>query len=150
MKREILNQFKKIYDKQDILGTIHNKELFEELDISEVHCLDVIGKMEEANGTIISNELGMTRGGASKLISKLFEKNFIIKYKKEDNKKEIYYELTDKGRKIYEIHKLAHEDWEKRDMEFLDKIDSKEIEVVSSFLRKFDSYLEREIKEREE
>lgn len=147
MDSEILGIFKNIYDKQDILGKINDKELFKELDISEVHCIDFIGSEEDINGIKVANAMGMTRGGASKLLNKLLLKGYLTKYKKDNNKKEIYFELTKLGKEIYDKHKIAHKKWEERELEFLDSIDKKDKEVVYVFLNRLNDYLEIQIEE---
>lgn len=150
MKKEydILNNFKIIFDKQAVLSKHTNYELFEEFSVSEVHTIDLIGNEKDINGVMIAEKLEMTRGAISKIISKLKDKKLIDSYQNEDNKKEIYYRLTEAGKDVYEQHKKAHSDWEDRELLFLDKIEDEKKEIIREFLEEYNEYLSKLIKER--
>ena len=50
------------------------EDMFEDVNLSEVHCIDVIGTIEYPNVTKIANEMDMTRGAISKICKKAAEK----------------------------------------------------------------------------
>ncbi|QBD87697.1 MarR family transcriptional regulator [Clostridium tetani] len=145
-EENLLTEFTKLYEKQDVLSKIMNDSLFEKYGNSEVHCIDAIGNLEKANGTQIANYLNITRSAVSKIIRRLQKENLIISSQKPDNKKEIFYALTNEGKYIFKQHKQAHEKWEIRDTKFLKTISTNEKETVFKFLKKFNSYLENIIK----
>ena len=97
---------------------------------------------------MISSKLAMTRSAISKIISKLKKKELIYSYQNSDNKKEIYYKLTEKGYLIYHKHEKAHKEWEERELKFLNQISDSKMEVISEFLNRYNSYLEDTIVER--
>ncbi|RXI40103.1 MarR family transcriptional regulator [Clostridium tetani] len=148
-EENLLTEFTKLYEKQDVLSKIMNDNLFEKYGNSEVHCIDAIGNLEKANGTEIANYLNITRSAVSKIIRRLQKENLIISSQKPDNKKEIFYTLTNEGKNIFEQHKQAHEKWRIRDTKFLKTISTNEKETVFKFLKKFNSYLGDIIKEAE-
>ena len=149
IEENLLTEFTKIYEKQDVLSKIMNDNLFEGYGNSEIHCVDAIGNLDEPNGTQIANYLNITRSAVSKIIRRLQKENLIISSKKPDNKKEIFYTLTNEGKNVFEQHKQAHEKWKIRDTKFLKTISINEKETVFTFLKKFNSYLEEIIKEEE-
>jgi len=138
-----MNSFKEIYEKEETLGKIAFKGEYEDYGVSEIHCIDLIGKIENPNVTKLSESLNMTRGAISKICKRLLNSKLIDKYKKPDNDKEIYFKLTELGEKLYKHHEIKHKQWEERNNKFFKNIDKKEQEVVASFLRKFNDYLDK-------
>ncbi|WP_138211109.1 MarR family transcriptional regulator [Hathewaya histolytica] len=139
----IMKSFKEIYEKEEILGKISFKGEYEKYGVSEIHCIDFIGKMEDPNVTKIAQSMNMTRGAISKLCKKLLNNKLIDKYKKPENDKEIYFKLTELGERLYKHHEIKHRQWEERNNKFFKNIDEEEQEVVASFLKKFNNYLDK-------
>ncbi len=139
----IMKSFKEIYEKEETLGKIAFKGEYEDYGVSEIHCIDLIGKIENPNVTKISESMNMTRGAISKICKRLLNSKLIDKYKKPDNDKEIYFKLTELGEKLYKHHEIKHKQWEERNNKFFKNIDKKEQEVVASFLKKFNNYLDK-------
>lgn len=144
----LLDSFKKLYERQEELSKLTDSKLFDSFSNSEVHVVDIIGSKIDVNGIKLAKDLDMTRGAISKIIAKLKDKGAVETYQKKDNKKEIYYNLTDYGQEIYNSHKKAHMDWEKREKEFFKEIKLNELEIVDEFLIKYNTYLDKLIKER--
>lgn len=144
----LLDSFKKLYERQEELSKLTDSKLFDSFSNSEVHVVDIIGNKIDVNGIKLAKDLDMTRGAISKIISKLKDKGAVETYQKKDNKKEIYYNLTDYGQEIYNSHKKAHRDWEEREKEFFKEINLDELEIIDDFLIKYNTYLDKLIKER--
>lgn len=142
----IINKFKEIYEKEELLGKLVFKGEYENYGISEIHCIDLIGKIENPNVTKIAKSMNMTRGAISKISKKLINAKLIETYKKPNNDKEIYFKLTDLGKKLYKHHETKHKEWEERNDIFFKDVSEKEQEVVANFLIKFNNYLEEIIK----
>lgn len=138
----IINRFKEIYEKEEILAKITFKDGYQKYGVSDIHCLDFIGKIKNPNVTKIAERMNMTRGAISKISKKLLKNNLIIKYKKPDNDKEIYFKLTELGEVLYKQHEIKHKLWEERNNRFFENIDEKEQEIVANFLKKFNNYLD--------
>lgn len=117
--------------------------LFEEFSISEMHCVDFIFKTELPNVTKLSEKMNITKGGVSKIIKKLIEKNAIESFSVDTNKKEIYYKLTNKGKKIFKLHKNIHEKWCEINLEFFKNCSKEEIKHTILFLEKYIQYLKK-------
>jgi len=144
--KALLLQFAELYEKQDILSKITSQEFLHGYGYSEIHCIDVIGRMEDSNATRIAKKLSMTRSAISKITKKMVQRGDIINYQNPSNQKEICFKLTKKGYSLFKEHEQRHLAWEKRDREFLEKISTKNLETVSTFLVDFNSYLNEQIK----
>ena len=92
-------------EKQDLLSKLTEKEFLHGHGYSEIHCIDAIGTLDKPNVTNIANRLNMTRGAISRMSKKLKAKELIESYFLENNKKEVYFRLTDKGEKLFNEHK---------------------------------------------
>jgi DNA-binding MarR family transcriptional regulator len=147
LEENLLYLFTELYEKQDILSKICNEDLFDEYGNTEIHCIDAIGIMGEANGTQIAEHMKVTRSAVSKIIRRLSKDCLIDKYQKPDNKKEVFYRLSNKGQTVFESHQKAHKKWEQRDTAFLRTITEKDKQTVQSFLENFNNYLENLIKQ---
>nr|WP_207731494.1 MarR family transcriptional regulator [Clostridium botulinum] len=135
--------FKEIYEKEEILGKIAFRGEYEKYGVSEIHCIDFIGKIENPNVTKISENMNMTRGAISKICKKLLNNKLIDKYKKPENDKEIYFKLTKSGEELYKCHEIKHKKWEERNNNFFKNVDREEQEIVVSFLKKFNNFLDK-------
>ena len=147
MEQEMLRQFTQLYNNQDILSNLINSGLNSRYSNSELHCIEVIGKLEHPNGVKLATLLSMTRGAVTKLAKRLLQDGLIESYTRSDNKKEIYYRLTSTGEVLFKEHEVAHTKWEERDIAFLSSVPIKEQQVVLEFLQKFNNYLQAKIQE---
>ncbi len=87
------------------------KSLEIELYQSEIHTLVFIQDNNEINMTQIAQRLGVTKGAIFKTIEKLEQKELLSRYKKPDNNKNTYFELSEKGLLAYEGHEKFHKDF---------------------------------------
>jgi len=72
---------------------------------SERHLLGQIGDYPEKNITELSQFQGVTKGAISQTVKKLENKGLVNRYKGEQNEKEVFLELTEIGKGVYEKHK---------------------------------------------
>ncbi|GMQ58170.1 MarR family transcriptional regulator [Vallitalea sediminicola] len=82
-----------------------------ELYPSEIHTLVFIQDNIESNMTTIAKRLGVTKGAIFKIIQKLEKKELLLRYKKLDNNKNTYFQLTQKGISAYEGHESFHKNF---------------------------------------
>lgn len=88
----------------------------------------------------------MTKGAISKLTKKLMEKGLIECYQKSENKKEIYFRLTEQGKEIYNIHEDLHQEFQERDKDIFEQVTEEQFESMRSFMKKYSQHLDAEIK----
>ncbi|WP_028044262.1 MarR family transcriptional regulator [Candidatus Stoquefichus massiliensis] len=145
MYQELLELFAEQLEKQDQLSKLTESDFLHQYGYSDVHSIDYIGKTKDINVTKLSQCLKMTRGAASKIVKRLSSQGLIEIYMKPDNKKEKYYRLTRKGRKIYKEHEKRHQLWIKRDTEFFKRYSAIEIQYIKEFMKDYNQYLEEQI-----
>lgn len=112
---------------------------------SEIHCIDYIGNHSEPNVTQLADAFYMTRGAISKLAKKLIVKGLIESYQKADNKKEIYFSLTDKGYNIFKTHEKLHQGFDVRDKFVFEQMSKKELEGILRFAELYNRHLDNEL-----
>lgn len=125
----------------------HADPILNSYSISEMHCIECIGKIEYPNVTKISQSLNITRGGISKMIKKLICKGAITAYAREENKKEIYYRLTEAGIKVFLAHEKMHKAWNDEDKEFFKQYDEQKVKLIIDFVDKYSEHLKKSLSE---
>lgn len=143
MDKIILDLLKKILEKQNELNVSCDAVFYKNNSISEMHTIEIIGSGENVNGSKISKESDMTRSSISKIILKLKKRKLIDSYQLENNKKEIYYSLTDKGKEIFFEHERLHKAWEERELNFISSLDLDKKVIAEEFLKKYNEYLSK-------
>ncbi len=146
-RHQVFKKYRKVCEKQDFLNKITALESIEEFGYSELHCIDAIGIIEKPNVAQIAQYLDMTTGAISKICKKLIAKGALKSFKKEENQKEIYFRLTEKGIKLFDEHKIKHEEWENKDLAFLQQFDETALKHINDYLRQLTIHLDTHIKE---
>ena len=138
--------FNKVSERHNLIKSIAEKKFLAEHSFIEVHCIELIEKMEDANVTKLSKCFKMTRGAISKTIKKLIEKGAVAIYQKPENKKEIYYKLTEIGMSIYLEHEEMHKSRIERDCVIFNKLSIEEKNEFINILSKVYEQLAVELK----
>lgn len=112
-----------------------------DISITEFHLISCIGNEEKVNGIKLSEKIGMTRGGISKVVSSLIKKELIISYKNGVNQKKIFYKLTPLGEMINEIHNNKHNERNKALKDTINKYTKQEKETILRFIEDLQSFL---------
>lgn len=151
MKKEeqVLIGFRELYNKMAWLNKSKMEDSLKGYKSSEVHYIECIGKNVEPNVTKLAESLYMTRGAISKMTKKLIEKGIIESYQKPDNKKEIYFKLTEQGQKIYKIHDKLHKEFQERDKVVFEKVTEEQFDSMLTFINEYSEHLDKEIKKRD-
>lgn len=127
---------KKVSVNEEVLNQIISKNCtLKDISITEFHVISCIGDEEEVNGIKISEKLGMTRGGISKVVSSLINKELIISYQDGLNKKKIFYKLTPLGEMIYKIHNEKHEERNRALVNRINKYTKQEQDIILRFIK---------------
>ncbi|MBP2633176.1 MAG: transcriptional regulator, MarR family [Firmicutes bacterium] len=145
---KIIKSLTRIQERSDILEH-HPEKIFAGISLVEAHCIDKIGSIECANVTKVAAQMGMTRGAISKISKKLLNKNLIESYQKPENNKEIYFCLTEQGKKVYIEHKKCHNQAQEDKLVILSKYSEDEQAIILQFLsdinQRYDKKIEEEI-----
>ncbi|WP_016936498.1 MarR family transcriptional regulator [Bacillus siamensis] len=145
-KEQLLTNFRDFFNKMVWLNRLKMEESLKGHKPSEVHCIEKIEKIEDANVTKLAESLYMTRGAISKLTKKLINKGLIESYQKPLNKKEIYFRLTEQGKVIYKIHEELHKEFQERDKIVFEQVTDEQFDTMLNFVETYSRHLDSEIK----
>ncbi|HEX3037875.1 MAG TPA: MarR family transcriptional regulator [Oscillospiraceae bacterium] len=135
-----------MFKKRMWLDSFKMKDSLKDYNPSEIHCVAYIGEDKHSNVTKLAESFDMTRGAISKLTKKLVKKGLIESYKKPENKKEVYFELTEQGKVIYNIHEEMHREFKDRDKPFFEQVPEEQLDAILGFAEKYNAHLDEEIK----
>lgn len=105
------------------------------LSLRESHVLSEVAKQESTNASSMAEKLRLTRGGLSKILSRLEKKGFLCIQLKEGSKKEHAFSLTDQGKTAVRIHDQLHREMEEKWKELLRTYDAGELRLIERVLR---------------
>ncbi len=145
-KEQVLTHFRDLFSKLVWLNKLKMESRLTDYKPSEVHCIEYIGNHTDANVTKMAESLYMTRGAISKITKKLIDKQLIESYQKPDNKKEIYFKLTEQGIQIQHMHEQLHQEFEERDQVVFEQVTDEQFENMLRFIEKYSNHLDDEIK----
>lgn len=145
-EEQVKMRFRDLYNKMAWLNKLKMEDSFKGYKSSEVHCIEYIGRNVDSNVTKLAESFYMTRGAISKMTKKLIKKGAIESYQKPDNKKEIYFRLTEEGQKIYKIHEELHKEFQERDKAVFEQVTEEQFDSMLSFVEKYSRHLDAEIK----
>lgn len=131
--QSILRAFIRILERSDTFRHGH-EDLFASLTLTEIHALDTVGSMDHANVTRVADALSMTRGGASKAVRRLEKRGYVESYREPENRKEIYFRLTAKGRPLYDLHRQCHDRANREKARLLEAYSEEERQAILRFL----------------
>ena len=145
-EEQVMMGFNDLLNKIVSLEKPKMKDSFKGYKSSEVHCIEYIGRNVDSNVTKLAESFYMTRGAISKLTKKLIKKGNIESYQKPDNKKEIYFRLTEQGKVINKVHEELHKEFRERDKAVFEQVTEEQFDIMLSFVEKYTKHLDIEIK----
>lgn len=145
-EEQVMSGLWEVFNKRIMLDGFQMKKSLREYNPSEIHCIEYIAKNIEPNVTKLAEAFYMTRSAISKLTKKLIAKGLAENYQKPENKKEIYFRLTNSGEAVFRIHERLHNDFTARDKSLFDKITDTEFDVIIRFAELYNAHLDFEIK----
>ncbi len=105
-------------------------------NMSSLHVIECIGHNEPINNIGIASKMNLSKANITKITRKLTKDELINRFQLVDNKKEIYFKLTAKGKRVFALHEKIHN---KKKEQFYDLIgtfsDDKQI-IILEFLEK--------------
>ncbi|HDX9630179.1 TPA: MarR family transcriptional regulator [Bacillus cereus] len=145
-EEQVMNGFRELYNKIVWLNKDKMEEGLKGFKSSEVHCIEYIENNADSNVTQLAEAFYVTRGAISRMTKKLIQKGLIESYQKSENKKEVYFRLTEQGKEIYKIHEDLHKEFQDRDKAVFEQVTEEEFESIISFVEKYSRHLDAEIK----
>ncbi|WP_237167727.1 MarR family transcriptional regulator [Paenibacillus yonginensis] len=104
-------------------------------NLTSVHTIDCIGHYEPINNTSIAEKMNLSKASITKISTKLLEEGYIKRSQMNDNKKEVYFSLTPKGRQIFEVHARMHVIIENRFIDSMNDFSESELQAVLKFFQ---------------
>jgi len=140
--------FNRVSERHQLIKEIEAKKyrFMSENTFLEVHCIDFIEKNADPNVTRLAKALRVTRSAISKTTKKLLEDGAIERYRKPGNRKEIYFRLTDVGKRIYAEHEKMHQTRIEQDRIFFQQLSEEEKERLILALHKIYEQIALELK----
>ncbi|MGU7367071.1 MarR family transcriptional regulator [Bacillus cereus] len=145
-EEQVMNGFRELYNKLVWLNKDKMEEGLKGFKSSEVHCIEYIENNADSNVTQLAEAFYVTRGAISRMTKKLIQKGLVESYQKSENKKEIYFKLTEQGKEIYKIHEKLHKEFQERDKAVFEQVTEEEFDSIISFVEKYSRHLDAEIK----
>ena len=105
---------------------------------SEIHFIDAIGLDGGYSASELSEKLGVTNGAVTQVSDKLLKKKLIEKYKKQGNKKTVYFKLTEEGAVAYKNHEKFHADFNAKLVSYLTSLSKKEFAALEKLAKLVD------------
>ena len=136
----ILNELNRIQERGDLIR--HGEgETPGGLSLAETHCVHWIGESPEANATRLAERMGMTRGAMSKMTKRLEAKGLVTMRRPVGNNKELRFELTPAGERVFTEHAHCHARANKAKLAVLAEFTEPERAVVLRFLERIDAII---------
>ncbi len=122
-----------------ILDQLQDEGLTQEvmkLSVTALHILSAL-ETDDKTGIELANQLEVTRGGVSRAVQNLLKYQFLTSHQGIQDKKKIYFHLTDKGRKVALTHDKMHKLIEEKFNILLSSYTISEKEQMLKFLTDF-------------
>ncbi|MGM0157333.1 hypothetical protein IGI47_001643 [Enterococcus sp. AZ191] len=122
------------------------EEAIEGYPLNEIELIEKIAKLPEPNVTKLAAASYLTRGAISKQTKKLLAKQLIESYQKPENKKELYFRLTEEGKRLNDRHQQLHQEFLKENEAVFEQMSADEFDTVFRFIRRFREQLKKTAK----
>jgi DNA-binding MarR family transcriptional regulator len=144
-EEQVIISFRDLLNKWASLNKFKMQVSLKGYKSSEIHCIEYIGSNPDSNVTNLAEAFDVTRGAISKIMAELLQKGLIESYQKPDNKKEIYFRLTEPGKAINQVHEDLHKEFQARDKVVFDQLTAEQFESMLGFVEKYSRHLDAEI-----
>lgn len=74
----------------------------------DIHLIETVGAFEGINVTELARKHKITKSAVSQAVRKLEKRELVQRYQRPDNKKEILFKLTDRGKTAFHAHREYH------------------------------------------
>ncbi|AIQ57410.1 MarR family transcriptional regulator [Paenibacillus borealis] len=103
--------------------------------MTTIHVIDCIGNHEPINSTSIAEKMKLSKASITKISGKLLQEGCIKRSRMNDNKKEVYFSLTPKGRQLFVVHAEMHQSLEQSFIQGLNTFSEAELQASLKFIQ---------------
>ncbi|AIQ40379.1 MarR family transcriptional regulator [Paenibacillus sp. FSL R7-0297] len=114
--------------------------------LTSIHVIDCIGNHEPINSTSIAEKMNLSKASITKISGKLLQEGCIKRSRMNDNRKEVYFSLTPKGRQLFVVHAEMHENFEQSFIQGLNTFSEAELQASLKFIQTVISHSDTMIK----
>ena len=119
------------------------KQADRDLNLTELRCIEYVGSHTNANSTRLAEVFFMTTGATSKLTKKLLAKGLLQRYQKPDNRKSVYFRLTEAGEQLFATLSDLRQQLRDRDAPIFQRMTDEEYDTILGFVQRYDDHLFR-------
>lgn len=119
------------------------RSVSKDLNPTELRCIEYVGSHKSANATRLADFFFMTTGATCKLTKRLLAKDYLERYQKQDNRKEVYFRLSEKGNILYSTLSDLRQTLRHRDAPITETMTEDEYNVIFHFVLRYDDHLRR-------
>lgn len=129
----IVDELTRIAERADVFRHARD-DFYQGISLAEMHCIHWIGLTDQPNVTKIAERMRMTRGAISKIVKKIIGKELVESYQILENKKEIYFRLTENGHRLFDEHLKCHLQARREKLALLQEFSAAEQNCILRFL----------------
>ncbi|HGE5805043.1 MarR family transcriptional regulator [Bacillus cereus] len=133
----VITREKKKYASQEIIKELvsESENIKKNWTLTQLHIVSVIHESKQhMNNTLLSMELNISKATISKAIRVLIDNKILLTHQNIDNKKEIFYTLTDEGIQLAIIHNKLHKIAHERYIKLFQQFNDSELQIITNFL----------------
>ena len=108
---------------------------------AEIELLEKIYQYPQANISILSVKLGVTKSAVTQMSIKLLDKELIEKFQDSKNKKEKYFRLTNEGKKARETYMAHHDQALSKMRAYLCSLNENDKNTILTFMKMMKQYM---------
>ena len=112
----------------------HRNSIDKSITINEVHLIDLIGRNQPVNLVKLSELLEVSRSAITQSVRRLTKKDLVVFEFAPDNEKNKYLRLSEKGIKVFNIHKEQQEHIEKAILSVLRNYSDEDLQMVMKLM----------------
>lgn len=136
---EVHKLINKLVDREMVPRVLDSGELLYRI---EIHIIVAIAENPGINLTGLSDVLCVTKGAISQKVKVLEKKCYIKRYKNQNNNKEILFELTEKGTKVFESHREFHKRLNEKILNEVGTISDEDLKKMLAFFKVIENHLD--------
>jgi DNA-binding MarR family transcriptional regulator len=82
--------------------------MFSDVSITEVHTIEAIGMYTKLTASEVARKLKITAGTLTVAVNNLVKKDYVRRFRSEDDRRVVKLGLTGKGRLLFRVHEKFH------------------------------------------
>lgn len=115
----------------DLEGKAIITEEFKDITNNDMHVIEAIGLGEGNNMSAVAKKLNITVGSLTTAMNSLVKKNYVERYRSEEDRRVVFVKLTEKGISAYKHHEDYHH---QMTMAIKERLTEEEIPVLVKLL----------------